>query len=175
MNESTVKWLNELAAAAAAEQFRKCCGAEAWVAQMVAARPFADGGALSAHAETCFDKLEHGDWLAAFNGHPRIGDLNSLRMRLAGNKQWSTSEQSGMNSADEETVERLAAGNQLYDERFGFPFIICATGQSAAQMCANLYQRLNNDSSAELPIAAEEQRKITRLRLEKLMPSDDAE
>lgn len=170
MNEATVQWLNEFDAAAAAEQFRKCCGAESWVTQMVAARPFADGAALRASAETCFDKLQRDDWLAAFNSHPRIGDLSSLRMKFAGNKQWSASEQSGMNAADEETIRRLAEGNRLYDERFGYPFIICATGKSAAEMCAALYDRLKHDAASELPIAADEQRKITRLRLEKLTP-----
>ncbi|MGD9634505.1 MAG: 2-oxo-4-hydroxy-4-carboxy-5-ureidoimidazoline decarboxylase [Pirellulales bacterium] len=174
MNDATVNWLNELDAAAAAEQFRKCCGADAWVTQMVASRPFDDGAALRAAAERCFDELQRDDWLAAFNSHPRIGDLNSLRMRLAGNKQWSAAEQSGISAADEATIQRLADGNKLYDERFGYPFIICATGKMAAEMCAMLYERLNSDSSAELPIAAAEQRKITHLRLEKLAPPDVA-
>jgi 2-oxo-4-hydroxy-4-carboxy-5-ureidoimidazoline decarboxylase len=174
MNDATVKWLNELDAAAAAEQFRKCCAAESWATQMVTARPFADGAALLTSAEACFNQLQRDDWLAAFNSHPRIGDLNSLRMKLAGNKEWSAGEQSGMTAADEETIQRLADGNRLYDERFGFPFIICATGKSAAEMCAALYERLEHDADAELPIAAAEQRKITRLRLEKLTPPDVA-
>ena len=174
MNDATVKWLNELGAAAATEQFRRCCGADAWVARMIAARPFADGAALRASAEKMFDQLQRGDWLAAFNSHPRIGDLNSLRMKLVGNKQWSAAEQSGVNAADERSIQRLATGNKLYDDRFGYPFIICATGKSAAEMCATLYQRLNNAPSLELPIAAEEQRKITRLRLDKLAPPDHA-
>jgi 2-oxo-4-hydroxy-4-carboxy-5-ureidoimidazoline decarboxylase len=174
MNEATVKWLNELDAAAAAEQFRKCCAAESWVAQMVAARPFADHAALRATAEKTFDTLQRDDWLAAFNSHPRIGDLSSLRMKLSGNKQWSAGEQSGINAADEDTIQRLADGNRFYDARFGYPFIICATGKSAAEMCAALYERLAHDSDAELPIAAAEQRQITRLRLDKLAPPDVA-
>lgn len=175
MNDATVKWLNDLDAAAAAEQFRKCCAAESWGAQMVAARTFADGTALLTSAEACFDQLQRDDWLAAFNSHPRIGDLNSLRMQLVGNKQWSAGEQSGMTAADEATVLRLADGNRLYYERFGFPFIICATGKSAAEMCAALYERLEHEAEIELPIAAEEQRKITRLRLEKLSPPTAAD
>lgn len=174
MNDATVAWLNGLEASAAAAQFHKCCAAEAWVTQMVAARPLANGVAVCDLAENCFDQLQRDDWLAAFNSHPRIGDLNSLRMKLAGNKQWSASEQSGMSAADEEMIQRLATGNQLYDERFGYPFIICATGKSAAEMCAALYERLTNDPHAELPVAAGEQRKITRLRLEKLAPPNEA-
>ncbi len=174
MNAQTITWLNELDEPAAGEQFRKCCGADAWGAKVVNSRPFADGAALRSRAEQCFDELERDDWLQAFNSHPRIGDLNSLRMRLAGNKQWSAAEQSGMSAADEETIERLAAGNALYDQRFGYPFLVCATGKSAAEMCEILYRRLNNNAAAELPIAGEEQRKITRLRLEKLTPPEAA-
>ncbi len=173
MNDATAAWLNALDDAAIGEPFRKCCGAEAWVTAMVSQRPFADGSAVRACAERCFDELAPDDWIAAFNSHPRIGDLNSLRMRLAGNKQWSAGEQAGMNAADETTIQRLADGNQVYDERFGYPFIVCATGKSAAEMCAILYQRLENEPAAELAIAAEEQRKITRLRLEKLAPPED--
>lgn len=170
MNESTVKWLNELDATSAGDQFRKCCGADAWVANMVAARPFVDAAALHSTAEKCFDQLDRAGWLAAFNCHPKIGDVNSLRIRLAGNKQWSAAEQSGMKDADNVTIQRLADGNRLYDERFGYSFIVCATGKSAAEMCALLHQRLKHDPADELPVAADEQRKITRLRLEKLTP-----
>lgn len=173
MNDRTAAWLNALDDTAAGEQLRKCCGAEAWVTAMVSQRPFADGAAVRACAERCFDELAPDAWIAAFNSHPRIGDLNSLRMRLAGNKQWSAGEQAGMSAADETTIQRLADGNQEYDERFGYPFIVCATGKSAAEMCAMLYQRLENEPSAEMAIAAEEQRKITRLRLEKLAPHED--
>jgi 2-oxo-4-hydroxy-4-carboxy-5-ureidoimidazoline decarboxylase len=174
MNEAIVKWLNGLDEVTAGEQFRKCCGADDWVAAMVARRPFADGAALRSCAERCFDELVPEAWIAAFNSHPRIGDLNSLRMRLAGNKQWSAGEQAGMNVADETTIRRLADGNKVYDRRFGYPFIVCATGKSAGDMCAILYQRLENEPAAELRIAAEQQRKITRLRLEKLAPPDRA-
>jgi 2-oxo-4-hydroxy-4-carboxy-5-ureidoimidazoline decarboxylase len=173
MNDATSTWLNALDDAACGGQFRKCCGAEAWVTAMVSQRPFADGAAVRASAERCFDELAPDAWIAAFHSHPRIRDLNSSRMRLAGNKQWSAGEQAGMNAADETTIQRLAEGNQVYDERFGYPFIVCATGKSAAEMCVMLYQRLENEPAAELAIAAEEQRKITRLRLEKLAPPED--
>jgi 2-oxo-4-hydroxy-4-carboxy-5-ureidoimidazoline decarboxylase len=174
MNDTTVAWLNALDDAAAGEQFCKCCGAEAWITAMASQRPFADSAALRTCAERCFDELAPDAWIAAFNSHPRIGDLNSLRMRLAGNKLWSAGEQAGMTAADETTIQRLAEGNKVYDERFGYPFIVCATGRTAAEMCAILYQRLENEPATELAIAAEEQRKITRLRLEKLAPPDAA-
>ena len=174
MNDATAEWLNALDDAAAGEQFRKCCGAEAWVTAMASQRPFVDGAALRTCAERCFDELAPDAWIAAFHSHPRIGDLNSLRMRLAGNKQWSAGEQAGMNASEETTIQRLAEGNKVYDERFGYPFIVCATGRTAADMCAILYQRLENAPAAELAIAADEQRKITLLRLEKLTPPADA-
>ena len=110
-------------------------------------------------------------WLEAFGGHPKIGDLDSLRMRLAGNKQWSAGEQAGVEVANEETLQRLADGNREYEQRFGYVFIVCATGKTAAEMLALLESRLRNDDSTELSAASEEQRKITHLRLGKLTPS----
>jgi 2-oxo-4-hydroxy-4-carboxy-5-ureidoimidazoline decarboxylase len=173
MNESTVKWLNELEQIEAKVQFRKCCGAEAWALQMVAQRPYTDVSALRDGCEKCFDELTHSDWLEAFHSHPRIGERDSLPMRLAGNRQWSSGEQAGITSADESTLKLIADGNMSYDERFGYPYIVCATGKSAVQMCELLYQRLNNDAFVELEIACDEQRKITRLRLKKLAPPVD--
>ena len=83
--------------------------------------------------------------------------------------KWATHEQSGVGDAPNEVVERLAAGNRAYEARFGYIFIVCATGKSAGEMLAILEQRLTNDPDGELHIAAEEQRKITRLRLAKLL------
>ncbi|NOZ39722.1 MAG: 2-oxo-4-hydroxy-4-carboxy-5-ureidoimidazoline decarboxylase [Planctomycetes bacterium] len=171
MNESIVCWLNELATDAVRQQFRKCCGATWWCDQMTQARPFADFAALAAEADRVFDTMTREAWLEAFGSHPKIGDLKSLRMRLTGNKQWSEGEQSGVTSTDEATLVGLAEGNRAYEERFGYVFIICATGLAATEMLAQLKVRLRNDDATEFRQASEQQRKITHLRLKKLTPS----
>ncbi len=82
---------------------------------------------------------------------------------------WSAQEQSGINEAAGTTIASLAAGNRDYEQRFGFIFIVCATGKGSEEMLAILQARLQNDAETEIAVAAEEQRKITRLRLEKLL------
>ena len=171
MNEEVVSWLNKLPGDTARQEFHKCCGAHWWCEQMTDARPFADAAEIQVAADRAFDAMPNQAWLEAFGAHPRIGDLDSLRMRLAGNKQWSAGEQAGVEMADEETLQRLADGNQEYEQRFGYVFIVCATGKTAAEMLALLELRLRNDDARELSAASEEQRKITHLRLGKLTPS----
>ena len=112
-------------------------------------------------AETVWWSLEPEDWLEAFAAHPRIGG----RARDV----WSSTEQAGMKGATAGTQTALAAGNREYEARFGHVFLICATGRSAAEMLSELVQRLGNDPATELRIAAGEQAKITRLRLQKLV------
>lgn len=168
MNEEVILWLNELSAEAARRELHKCCGARWWCDQMVAARPFVDASAIQAAADSAFKAMPREAWLEAFSSHPKIGDLDSLRMRLAGNKQWSAGEQAGVETSDERTLQGLADGNTNYEQRFGYVFIICATGLSAVEMLAHLESRMSNDDATELRAASSEQRKITHLRLNKL-------
>jgi len=143
------------------------CGSPHWVAQMCEARPFANADELHAAADTIFERLSKDDWLAAFAHHPKIGDLESLKAKFAGNAEWSGGEQAGVNQAEEATLVELTQGNEDYESRFGHIFIVCATGKSAAEMLALLKSRLPNNPDDELPIAAAEQRKITHLRIDK--------
>ena len=108
-------------------------------------------------------------WREAFTHHPRIGDVAVLRERFASTAVWARGEQAGVAAADERTLAALAEGNRAYEARFGYVFIVCATGLKADQMLAMLNARLSNDAETEMRIAAEEQMKITRLRLEKLL------
>src|SRR5262245_37656217 len=139
---------------------------------MLARRPFRDREALFDAGEATWLALEPGDWRAAFAHHPKIGDIASLRSRFASTAAWADGEQAGARAASEATLTRLAAGNRAYEERFGYIFIVCATGKSAAEMASLLERRLGNDPKTELRIAANEQAKITRLRLEKLLNED---
>lgn len=171
MNNDFLEWINALPPDEAHEQFSRCCGSTWWCERMTDSRPFKDLDDVTTKADIAFDRMPREAWLEAFACHPRIGDLASLRMKYAGNKEWSAGEQAGAASADEQTLVRLASGNEEYADRFGYTFIVCATGKSAAEMLGLLEQRLGNDREAELPIAAAEQRKITHLRLEKLRPN----
>jgi 2-oxo-4-hydroxy-4-carboxy-5-ureidoimidazoline decarboxylase len=122
-----------------------------------------------AAADAIWLKLDRADWLEAFTHHPKIGDMDSLRAKFATTKEWAAGEQSGVNAANEEVLRGLADGNREYEQRFGHIFIVCATGKSAQEMLTLLRARLHNEADKELRIAAGEQAKITRIRLEKLL------
>ena len=173
MKDAVIKKINSADTDEAADIFRKCCGSAWWCNQMTDDRPFTNADAVATAADAAFDQMPRDAWLEAFAAHPQIGDLQSLRMKYAGNREWSAGEQSGAADADENTLQRLAAGNAEYLNRFGYIFIVCATGKTAAEMLALLEARLGNAPEAELPIAAAEQRKITHLRLAKLAESHD--
>ncbi len=139
----------------------RCCGARRWVDAMLAARPFGDDAMLYAAAERTWWSLAPADWLEAFARHPRIGE----RVRA---DDLARREQGGMDRASAGTREALAQGNRAYEGRFGHVFLIRATGRTPEEMLSELQRRLGNDSATELRVAAMEQAKITRLRLEKL-------
>jgi 2-oxo-4-hydroxy-4-carboxy-5-ureidoimidazoline decarboxylase len=167
----TLEHLNRLDEAAARAELERCCGASRWVERVLAARPFRDRDSLFAAAERALEELERTDWLEAFAHHPKIGDVASLRAKYASTAAWAGEEQRGAVAADERTLEALADGNRTYEERFGYIFIVCATGKNAAEMLSLLRGRLPNPPERELRNAAEEQMKITRLRLAKLLES----
>jgi 2-oxo-4-hydroxy-4-carboxy-5-ureidoimidazoline decarboxylase len=146
----------------------RCCGSARWVERVLARRPFASLAELHAVAGDAWIGLDRGDYLEAFAHHPRLGaDPARLRERFA-TADWSRQEQSGIANADEATLEALRAGNAAYEARFGFVFLVCATGKGAREVLALLEQRIGNDPKTELTIAVAEQAKITQLRLEKI-------
>ena len=162
-------WLNALDADAAAVALRRVCGAEGWVQRMLGRRPFASTAELLAAAEAEWSLATREECLEAFSHHPRIGeDMSALRERFPSTASLSLGEQAGVADADEQTLLRLRAANVKYRERFGYIFIICASGKTARQMLAALEQRLESEPATELLVAACEQGKILRLRLERL-------
>ncbi len=169
--EAALAALDALPVAELEAEIGHCCGSRRFVQDLLAQRPFGSRESLLAATTAAEAQLERADWLEAFAHHPRIGDIEALRVRFASaqSKAWSQNEQEGVAAAEEATLEALAAGNAAYEARFGYLFIVCATGKSAAEMLAILEQRLGNEAAAELPIAAQEQSKITRLRLDKLL------
>jgi OHCU decarboxylase len=166
--------LNALDDGAAVEAFRRCCGSSRWARQMSAARPFGDVAALSAAAERIGSTLDREDWLEAFAAHPRIGGAGGAGPAggAGGAGRWAEQEQASVAFAADETLRRLAEANRAYETRFGYIFIVCATGRTAAEMLALLERRLRHDAGDELRIAAAEQQKITQLRLTKLLEQE---
>jgi 2-oxo-4-hydroxy-4-carboxy-5-ureidoimidazoline decarboxylase len=152
----------------AGELLRSCCGSSRWVERMLARRPFDSQSALMAAARDEWFALERTDWLEAFSHHPKIGDVDSLRHKFAATRHLSEQEQHGVASASEEVLAALAQLNRDYEARFGYIFIVCATGRTADQMLALLRARLTNEPDVELRVAAEEQARITAIRLQGL-------
>jgi OHCU decarboxylase len=164
----SVEELNALPADRAAELLRACCGASRWVAGMVNRRPFFSRDAVLRAADDEWSAMGESDWLEAFSHHPRIGETAPAAGGSATARGWSASEQASVVSAADEVRIGIARLNHDYEARFGFIYIVCATGKSAGELLAFARKRLHHDRETELRVAAEEQRKITRLRLEKL-------
>ncbi len=161
--------LNKLPTDEAVDALSRCCAATRWANEVAEHRPYASNAELFEAADDIWWKLDGDDWLEAFDGHPKIGDIDSLRKKYASSRSWSEGEQSGVEAASDDVLHRLAEANDEYEEKFGYIFIVCATGKSAAEMLDILEERLPNSPDDELPIAAAEQAKITRIRLEKLL------
>jgi allantoicase len=157
------------------EQVRKalldCCGSRAWVDQMLAQRPFADEAQLCENADRIWSRLDRKEWLRAFRHHPPIGSKRAKSKQSNVARQLSAAEQSAAAKSSPETLAVMHAANQAYQATFGYVFLICATGKSAHEILKSLQERLSNSPETELRVAAEEHRKITRLRLEKLLNS----
>ncbi len=147
-----------------------CCGARRWAEEMVAQRPIASVEALGAMADRVWSTMQEPDWLEAFACHPRIGRREPAAVSAHGAEKsaaWSSQEQSRTSSASERVLAELAEGNARYEQRFGFTYIVCATGKSAEEILAILQRRLASNRTAELREAAEQQRQIMQIRLGK--------
>lgn len=151
---------------AAREILARACGSSRWVDRMLARRPFGRDAKLLTAARVEWFGLTERDWLEAFAHHPRIGDRASLAERFPTTYDLSSREQAAVGAAHADVLSALADGNDEYFERFGFIFIVCATGKTAPEMLQLLRDRLSNDRATELRIAAEEQARITALRLQ---------
>ncbi|MDO7885444.1 2-oxo-4-hydroxy-4-carboxy-5-ureidoimidazoline decarboxylase [Hymenobacter cheonanensis] len=165
----TLSDLNTLAPAARAEALATCCGATAWVTTLNEQFPFSSPSALYEAADRTWYNLTEADWREAFTHHPKIGDVHALKEKFASTATWAAGEQGAVRQASQDTLESLSAGNDAYERRFGYIFIVCATGKSADEMLALLQARLPHEPSREIQVAMGEQAKITRLRLQKLL------
>jgi 2-oxo-4-hydroxy-4-carboxy-5-ureidoimidazoline decarboxylase len=163
---STLHTWNNASPGTALAAMIACCGSRRWATAMIAMRPMRNLAELSAAADEVWSRMEEADWLEAFACHPRIGGRRSEHAS-AQSSAWSIQEQSATKEASQRVLAELAAGNALYEKRFGFNYIVCAAGKSAEEMLAILNRRLDDDRSSELREAAEQQHQITQLRLGK--------
>lgn len=160
----TIKAFNKLGRAQREKQMFSCCGSSAWVTLMLKRFPFAgEKDLVDAATDTWYNQCNSIDWLESFAHHPKIGDVKSLTKKFAGKEQASVA------GAAKKTIAALANANKEYESKFGFIFIICATGKSATEMLRLLEDRLSNTIGEELHIAMGEQMKITMLRFQKII------
>ncbi len=166
-----MRHLSDLPEDEARAALRACCAAGRWVERMLSQRPFKNRDEVFDSAEHIWWSLGREDWLEAFAAHPRIGAQPHSRTAAqdAVANAWATGEQAGAAGSSDETKAALAEVNRAYEAKFGYTYIVCATGKSGEEMLALARQRLGNDPDTELRVAALEQRTITRLRLEKLL------
>ena len=167
----TLQQFNTLSQEKATSCLLTCCTSTSWAQEVANARPFTDIDALLTHSNEAWQQAQmtEANLLEAFDGHPQIGNVDSLKEKYRNTQDSAAHEQSGANDAEDDVITALAQGNQDYLDKFGFIFIVFATGKSAQQMLDLLLARLPNDRATELVNAATEQNKITRLRLQKLL------
>jgi OHCU decarboxylase len=161
--------INDMSRDAAIAAFLDCCGSTVWATRMADCRPFGLVEPLFERAEDIWFSLSTVDHLEAFAAHPQIGSSKAAASQAERAAEWSKGEQNGVAGSSDDIRGQLAEINSLYHEKFGFIFIVCATGKSAEEMLAIARARIRNSARTELKIAAEEQNKITQLRLTKLL------
>ena len=165
----TLSQLNQLSPSQLKAELTRCCGATAWVQGIMRIFPVPDETTLLQQAEKAWFACKESDWLEAFTHHPKIGDIGALREKFAASAAWAGDEQSSVQQAGDEVLLALQQGNVAYEQRFGYIFIVCASGKPAGEMLGLLQQRLHNKPKDEILIAMKEQNKITLLRLKKLL------
>lgn len=165
----TLSELNAFPRYRAEGELVKCCGSTAWVRAMTGRRPFTNRDRLFRAASEVWWHLDADDWMEAFRAHPRIGEQRAVVHAPAQAQVWSALEQSSVNRGSAGVITALEEANEEYFAKFGYIFIVCASGKGADEMLSILKSRLPNQPEAEIRVAAKEQEKITRLRLERLV------
>jgi 2-oxo-4-hydroxy-4-carboxy-5-ureidoimidazoline decarboxylase len=163
----TLEQFNSLNPKEARDNLLRCCGCTRWANELITKMPFGSLEELKNVSENIWNSCDEGDWLEAFSHHPKIGHTPDKKHESTA--EWASAEQSEVQSAAEKVKKELADGNSHYEKKFGYIYIVCATGKSAEEMLGILKQRLTNDPQKEIRIAAAEQNKITNIRIDKLL------
>jgi 2-oxo-4-hydroxy-4-carboxy-5-ureidoimidazoline decarboxylase len=169
LNKIEMALLTHLDSKTLAAELFKCCGSTRWATLLSTKTPFQDLNDLLEKSDTIWSSCTKEDGLEAFSHHPKIGSLKNLEKKYASTQEWAGNEQASVQQANSETLIALAKGNAAYEDKFGFIFIVCATGKTANEMLYLLNERLGNDPEKEWVIAMQEQNKITKIRIEKLV------
>lgn len=165
----TIEELNNLSKEKAFEELFKCCGCTTWAQNLSDFRPFKSKEDLLRLSDMNWITCEMEEVMEAFSHHPKIGDLKNLEKKFVSTKEWASGEQGGVDEASQTILIELAEGNALYEKKFGYIFIVCATGKTAVEMLTLLKVRLSNAPEKEFRVAMNEQNKITHIRLNKLL------
>jgi 2-oxo-4-hydroxy-4-carboxy-5-ureidoimidazoline decarboxylase len=171
MNKVLDRW-NSLDPATAAHEALPCCGSQAWAVALASKRPFKDTASVVETSAAVWSALPEDAWQEAFNSHPRIGQKHAQTVATEKSLQWSAQEQRAALSTDMAAKRALEEANHRYEQKFGRIFIVRATGKTPSEILAILETRLQNDATTELREAAEQQRQITQLRLQRWLESD---
>ncbi len=163
----TIQDLNNMEQRQLRDLLFQCCGSKGWSKMMLTHFPTEDLVDLIENAEEVWNECSEDEWKEAFSQHPRIGDVKALEEKYAGSD--AAGEQASVMNASKETLQALADANREYEEKFGFIFIVCASGKTPEEMLGMIHSRLKNSKEAEIRIAADEQVKITRSRIERLL------
>jgi 2-oxo-4-hydroxy-4-carboxy-5-ureidoimidazoline decarboxylase len=166
MSDVLIHW-NDAPVEEAENEILDCCGSRSWARAMAALRPLPNEPAVLDASDDIWRKLSEADWTEAFHSHPRIGESRAERPVHARSATWSAKEQQEVSAADDAVKLALADANREYERRFGWIFIVCATGRTASEILEIVHRRIQNDARMELREAAEQQRQITQLRLKK--------
>jgi 2-oxo-4-hydroxy-4-carboxy-5-ureidoimidazoline decarboxylase len=150
------------------DELFKCCGSNEWVINLLSKFPMSSVPEIKSASDQTWFSLKEEDWKEAFTHHPKIGDMEALKKKFASTSAWAEGEQSAVKSAATEVLNELKRANEQYEKKFGYIFIVCATGKSADEMLKLLNERLPNSPQEEIAVAMKEQNKITHLRLDKL-------
>lgn len=166
----TFKEFNNLPQEEANQALEKCCVSTKWISKTLDARPFtSENELIQKTASIWYDECSVDDFKEAFTGHPKIGDVASLKEKFAHTKDWANNEQSKVSEANMDTINSLAKANTAYEDKFGYIFIVSASGKSADEMLAIINARLHHQPEDEINVAMNEQHKITVIRLVKLI------
>lgn len=166
----TLDQLNSLSEQDTFSRLEQCCVSKTWISKMILNRPFlSEKELISKAASIWYNNCSVEDFKDAFTGHPKIGDVESLKEKFAHTKEWAGNEQAKVEEANIETVEALAKANKLYEDKFGYIFIVSASEKSAEEILAIVNSRLGNNVEDEIFVAMNEQHKITVIRLAKLV------
>jgi hydroxyisourate hydrolase len=166
----TLQEFNLLDKEAARKLLATTCGSNTWQSFMMDRFPFnSETELVTSAGEVWYYGCSRPDWIEAFSQHPRIGDVSHLAERFPETKELAVAEQASVKTAPADVLEQLAKANDLYEAKFGFIFIVFATGKSAAEMLRILKDRSVNNYEEELLIAMGEQLKITVQRMKTVL------